>query len=133
MLCVLRVSYIPPPDAKGRESIFSVYKKKYGLEGDVLRWSELSDGFSGADIENVCRESVYMCLREESGGMRESGGVRENGGVRESERVRESDGVRESGGVREEVVLRALKTVKPSLKKEDLCKYVAFRDAFYSV
>ena len=112
---MLRVSYIPPPDAKGRESIFSVYKKKYGLEGDVLRWSELSDGFSGADIENVCRESVYMCLREESGG------------------VRESDGVRESGGVREEVVLRALKTVKPSLKKEDLCKYVAFRDAFYSV
>ena len=103
MLCVLRVSYIPPPDAKGRESIFSVYKKKYGLEGDVLRWSELSDGFSGADIENVCRESVYMCLREES------------------------------GGVREEVVLRALKTVKPSLKKDDLCKYVAFRDAFYSV
>lgn len=110
MLCVLRVSYIPPPDAKGRESIFSVYKKKYGLEGDVLRWSELSDGFSGADIENVCRESVYMCLREESGGVREG-----------SERVRE------------EVVLRALKTVKPSLKKEDLCKYVAFRDAFYSV
>ena len=109
MLCVLRVSYIPPPDAKGRESIFSVYKKKYGLEGDALRWSELSDGFSGADIENVCRESVYMCLREES------------------------DGVRESGGVREEVVLRALKTVKPSLKKEELCKYVAFRDAFYSV
>ena len=106
---MLRVSYIPPPDAKGRESIFGVYKKKYGLEGDVLRWSELSDGFSGADIENVCRESVYMCLREESGG------------VRESERVRE------------EVVLRALKTVKPSLKKEDLCKYVAFRDAFYSV
>lgn len=110
MLCVLRVSYIPPPDAKGRESIFSVYKKKYGLEGDVLRWSELSDGFSGADIENVCRESVYMCLREESGGVREG-----------SERVRE------------EVALRALKTVKPSLKKEDLCKYVAFRDAFYSV
>ena len=110
---MLRVSYIPPPDAKGRESIFSVYKKKYGLEGDVLRWSELSDGFSGADIENVCRESVYMCLREESGGVRESG-------------VRES-------GVREEVVLRALKTVKPSLKKDDLCKYVAFRDAFYSV
>lgn len=105
---MLRVSYIPPPDAKGRESIFSVYKKKYGLEGDVLRWSELSDGFSGADIENVCRESVYMCLREESGGVRES-------------------------GVREEVVLRALKTVKPSLKKEELCKYVAFRDAFYSV
>ena len=115
MLCVLRVSYIPPPDAKCRESIFGVYKKKYGLEGDVLRWSELSDGFSGADIENVCRESVYMCLREESGGMRESGGVRE------------------SDGVREEVVLRALKTVKPSLKKEELCKYVAFRDAFYSV
>ena len=115
MLCVLRVSYIPPPDAKGRESIFSVYKKKYGLEGDVLRWSELSDGFSGADIENVCRESVYMCLREESDGVRESGGVRE------------------SDGVREEVVLRALKTVKPSLKKEELCKYVAFRDAFYSV
>lgn len=121
MLCVLRVSYIPPPDAKGRESIFSVYKKKYGLEGDVLRWSELSDGFSGADIENVCRESVYMCLREESGGMRESGGVRESDGVRESERVRE------------EVVLRALRTVKASLKKDDLCKYVAFRDAFYSV
>ena len=117
---MLRVSYIPPPDAKGRESIFSVYKKKYGLEGDVLRWSELSDGFSGADIENVCRESVYMCLREESGGVRESG-------------VRESGGVRVSGGVREEVVLRALKTVKPSLKKEELCKYVAFRDAFYSV
>ena len=117
MLCVLRVSYIPPPDAKGRESIFGVYKKKYGLEGDVLRWSELSDGFSGADIENVCRESVYMCLREESGGVREG-----------SERVREG-----SERVREEVVLRALKTVKPSLKKEDLCKYVAFRDAFYSV
>lgn len=119
----LRVSYIPPPDAKGRESIFSVYKKKYGLEGDVVRWSELSEGFSGADIENVCRESVYMCLREENGVREENGGVRE-----------ENDGVREENErVREEVVLRALKTVKPSLKKEDLCKYVAFCDAFYSV
>lgn len=103
--CGVIVSYIPPPDAKGRESIFRVYKEKYGLEGDVVRWSELSEGYSGADIENVCRESVYMCLREDVF----------------SERVGE------------EVVLRALREVKASVKKEELSKYVAFRDAFYSV
>ena len=62
----MRCRYIPPPDEKAREAIFEVYLKKYGVSDgvDVRVLSEMTEGYSGADIENVCRESVYGCLRE---------------------------------------------------------------------
>ena len=101
----MRCRYIPPPDEKAREAIFEVYLKKYGVSGgvDVRALSEMTEGYSGADIENVCRESVYGCLRENS----------------------------ECVEVSVEALMKAVKASKPSLGREAVLKYEAFEKAFF--
>jgi transitional endoplasmic reticulum ATPase len=59
-----RVVEIPLPDAKGREEIFKVHTGKMPLKGvklDVL--VEKTKNYSGADIENLCREAGMMAVR----------------------------------------------------------------------
>lgn len=101
----MRCRYIPPPDEKAREAIFEVYLKKYGVSDgvDVRVLSEMTEGYSGADIENVCRESVYGCLREKS----------------------------ECVEVSVESLMKAVKASKPSLGREAVLKYEAFEKAFF--
>jgi transitional endoplasmic reticulum ATPase len=58
--------YIPPPDAETRRKIFEVHTRKMPLAEDV----DLGDlatrtkGYTGADIENVCREAGMFAIRE---------------------------------------------------------------------
>lgn len=101
----MRCRYIPPPDEKAREAIFEVYLKKYGVSDgvDVRVLSEMTEGYSGADIESVCRESVYGCLREKS----------------------------ESMEVSVEALMNAVRASKPSLSRECVLKYEAFEKAFF--
>lgn len=61
-----RVLHVPPPDASAREAIFSIHSAgmplgKFSIK-DIL--SGL-DGFTGADIEAVCREAALICMRDE--------------------------------------------------------------------
>ena len=65
--------------------------------------SEMTEGYSGADIENVCRESVYGCLREKS----------------------------ECVEVSVEALMKAVKASKPSLGRGAVLKYEAFEKAFF--
>ncbi|MBI2545435.1 MAG: CDC48 family AAA ATPase [Candidatus Aenigmarchaeota archaeon] len=62
-----RMVLVPAPDDKSRTEIFKVHTEKMPLAKDVnLR--ELvrkTDGFSGADIEAVCREAAMEALRED--------------------------------------------------------------------
>lgn len=59
---------IDKPDQKGRESIFKVHlrniKKAPGLEDNIPRLAELTPGFTGADIANVCNEGAIFAARE---------------------------------------------------------------------
>lgn len=57
--------YIPLPDEQGRKDLFKICLK--GLElADDLDWDELaakSSGYSGADIQCVCRDASMMGMR----------------------------------------------------------------------
>jgi len=62
-----RQIHLPPPDIKGRVSIFKVHLRplKYELdENEVARkLSALTPGFTGADIANVCNEAALIAAR----------------------------------------------------------------------
>jgi len=63
-----RIVYVPSPDKKGREKILSVHTKDMPLSEEVkLKFSyfaEKSEGYSGADLENVVREAGMQAIRE---------------------------------------------------------------------
>ncbi|MFW9934828.1 MAG: CDC48 family AAA ATPase [Candidatus Thorarchaeota archaeon] len=57
--------FTPPPNQKARQAIFTVHTQNMPLAEDV-RIDELAsatEGFSGADIQNVCRKAVLAVLR----------------------------------------------------------------------
>ncbi|XP_042680640.1 spermatogenesis-associated protein 5-like protein 1 isoform X1 [Centrocercus urophasianus] len=96
-----RVIYIPPPDLKGRLSILKVCTEKIPLDTDVSLQdiAALTDLFSGADIENLCKEAALLALQE-------------NG--------------LEATAVKQEHFVKSLETVKPSLSMKDLEFYEEF-------
>lgn len=59
---------LPLPDVKGREDIFNVYLKPLNTERSKEEYSRvlanLTPGFSGADISNVCNEAALQASRE---------------------------------------------------------------------
>ena len=63
-----RIVYVHPPNKKGREKILEVHTKDMPLSEEVkLKMSdfaEQSDGYSGADLENVVREAGMQAIRE---------------------------------------------------------------------
>ncbi len=62
-----RVVYVPPPDKKGRLEIFKVHTRNMPLAEDVdlEKLAEITEGYTGADIEAVCREAALNALRED--------------------------------------------------------------------
>ncbi len=61
-----RIIVVPPPDKKARLEIFKIHTKKMPLANDVdlEKLAEMTEGYSGADIEAVCREAALTALRE---------------------------------------------------------------------
>jgi transitional endoplasmic reticulum ATPase len=61
-----RIVNIPLPDAEARKEIFQIYLKKKPLAKDV-RIDEMvkaTDGYTGADIEELCRRASMLAIRE---------------------------------------------------------------------
>lgn len=57
---------IPEPDEKSRLKILEIYTKKMPLEKvDLKKIAKETDGYSGADLEAVCREAALNSLRED--------------------------------------------------------------------
>ena len=56
---------IDRPDLKGREAIFKVHLQhiKYGPDVNAAVLSEMTPGFAGADIANVCNEAALIAAR----------------------------------------------------------------------
>ncbi|MFK7931878.1 MAG: ATP-dependent zinc metalloprotease FtsH [Saprospiraceae bacterium] len=56
---------IDRPDLKGREAIFKVHLKniKTGPDMDAYNLAEMTPGFAGADIANVCNEAALIAAR----------------------------------------------------------------------
>ena len=59
-----RVLHVPPPDAGARETIFKIHIQGMPLSKFSLKDIMVGlDGFTGADIESVCREAALICMR----------------------------------------------------------------------
>lgn len=58
---------IDPPDLKGREEIFKVHLKPLKLAEDVTpsALAEMTPGFAGAEIANVCNEAALVAARRD--------------------------------------------------------------------
>jgi cell division protease FtsH len=59
------------PDLKGREQIFNVHLKLIKITEDVdpAQLAELTPGFAGADIANVCNEAALIAARRNKTGV----------------------------------------------------------------
>jgi transitional endoplasmic reticulum ATPase len=61
-----RLILVPPPDEKARLEIFKVHTRNMPLskEVDLKLMAKQLENYSGADIENVCREAAMIALRK---------------------------------------------------------------------
>ncbi|MEM1776410.1 MAG: CDC48 family AAA ATPase, partial [Nitrososphaerota archaeon] len=61
-----RLIYVPPPDEKARYAILKVYTRKMPLspEVDLRELAARTEGYSGADLESLCREAALNALRK---------------------------------------------------------------------
>ncbi len=109
---VERHIYIPPPDKEARLEIFKIHTREMPLAEDVdlEELAAKTEGYSGADIEAVCREAGLAAIREALMELKEA----------DKEKVKE---VAKKVKVAKKHFEAALKIVKPSLTKEDLKRY----------
>lgn len=58
--------FIPPPDTRARVGLFRMYTRGFRLSSDVNfeRLAALTDGYSGHDIFNICRDAYMIAIRE---------------------------------------------------------------------
>ena len=61
-----RILLVPAPDEDGREQILKIFTKDMPLAAniDLIELNKKLDGFTGADIETLCREAGMIALRE---------------------------------------------------------------------
>ncbi len=110
-----RMIYIPMPDLSARKKIFEIYMRKMPIAGDVdiEELASRTEGYTGADIEMICREAGMLALRE----------IIKPGMKRESlilDRV----------VVRAEHFHRAYENVKPHMPQETLKEYLKIMEMF---
>jgi transitional endoplasmic reticulum ATPase len=62
-----RLIYVPSPDFESLKEIFKIHAGSMPLSKDVLldELARRSQGYSGADIEAICREAAMNALRED--------------------------------------------------------------------
>lgn len=58
--------YVPVPDHDARAKVFEINSKGIDLAPDVdfISLAEKTDGYSGSDIANICREAIFAPVRE---------------------------------------------------------------------
>ena len=62
-----RKVYVPLPDKASRKRIFEIHLKGCVLHDITFeKLAEMSEGYSGRDIANVCREAVMFMVREQN-------------------------------------------------------------------
>jgi transitional endoplasmic reticulum ATPase len=64
-----RMIYVPPPNSSERLQILTIYTRNMPLEEtvDLRKISLETDGYTGADLENLCREAAIFAIRVNSG------------------------------------------------------------------
>lgn len=106
MLCIVFYSsFVPSPDFEGRKDIFKVYTKHLHTDEslDLDELATLTEGYSGADIENICREAVYNSLRSNI----------------------------HTTTITQSCLLESIQNIQPSITKEMNERYIDFQNSFY--
>ena len=102
--------YIPLPDKEARKEIFKIHLRGKPLAEDVKieELAERTDGYTGADIEALCREAGMLAIRE---------------AVSRAKDEKEIKEIAKNIKIEKRHFEEALKKIKPSLTKEDLRRY----------
>lgn len=59
------IIYVPPPNEQERFEILKVYTKKYQIQDDLLREIvKMTDNFTGAELESICKDSIIQSISE---------------------------------------------------------------------
>ncbi len=61
-----RLVLIPVPDKEARLDIFKIHTKNMPLSKDIdlKHFADMTENYSGADIESLCREAAMLAIRE---------------------------------------------------------------------
>jgi transitional endoplasmic reticulum ATPase len=64
-----RLVFIGPPSREERLAILTIHTRGMPLKKDVdlSSLAETTDGYTGADLEGLCREAAFISLREDIG------------------------------------------------------------------
>ena len=114
--------YVPLPNSAGRREMFNINMRGIKVQEDVDldKLVKLTDGYSGADISNVCREASLMQMRRKlmkTGGRLNFAALKSNPSELENELdapVSQSD------------FETAIKNISKSVSPNDLKKYEDF-------
>jgi len=109
--------YINLPDLIARAKIFEIHTKGVDLDGsvDFNLVGEMSDGYSGRDIQLICREAVMMPVRE-----LDVTGALDNPDIK-------------ARPVTLEDFILAFEKIKPSVAPEELLKHRDWAEEFGSI
>ena len=118
--------YVPLPNSVGRREMFNINMKGIKIQEDVDldKLVKLTDGYSGADIANVCREASLMQMRRKlmkTGGRLDFTALKKDPSKLENELdapVSQSD------------FETAIKNISKSVSPNDLKKYEVFTEEY---
>ena len=129
-----KLIYIPVPDAEGRKSIFKIHTRCKPLADDVDfdMLAKLTENFSGADIENVCREAAMVPLRKVIKKYTRAG-VESTGRIDEHDRFDDDfdEGIKDAKITMQDFE-EALDTVKPVIDLDVLYLNEEFNENIYN-
>jgi katanin p60 ATPase-containing subunit A1 len=114
--------YIPLPDASGRQHLLKINLKSVKLHEDVNieQLASKLDGYSGADITNVCRDASFMSMRKRINGL-------------SSEEIRQLNVSEMDLPVKMDDFLEAVSRINSSVNsKDDVKKYDTWMQEFGS-
>lgn len=99
-----RIFYIPPPNLKGREDMFRIHLGAFAKGVDLRTLAEATEGFSGADIADVCQTAKMRSLRAKLAGA--------------------------PVAITTETIVSVIKTRRPSITPQLLDEYRRFLEAY---
>ncbi|KAJ8340407.1 hypothetical protein SKAU_G00350400 [Synaphobranchus kaupii] len=93
-----KIIYVPSPDMEARLAILEICTKRMPLESDVCleALAQQTHLFSGADLENLCKEAALLTLQEES---------------------------MEASSIKHKYFIKSLQSMTPSLKDQQIDRY----------
>ncbi|KAK7476373.1 hypothetical protein BaRGS_00032373 [Batillaria attramentaria] len=114
--------YIPLPTADGRKVLLDINLREVELEQsvDLQEVAEKLDGYSGADITNVCRDAAMMSFRRRIKGLR-------------PDEIRNIPKEELMAPTSMEDFEEAIKKVNKSVSQDDIEKYLKWMDEYGSV